>query len=89
MGLFSETSVHDLFKPLAILKPTLKEGEKSSNVLIASLFLQEIMCPSTDSIPLSRFDSENRIWWVSFRADFKQAKSNICVYIYTHTNQTS
>lgn len=62
MGLFSETSVHDLFKPLAVLKPTLKEGGKSSNVLIASLFLQEIMFPSTDSIPRARSDSEDRIW---------------------------
>lgn len=37
-----------------------KEKKKSSNVPIASLFLQEIIFPSTDSITCARFNSEER-----------------------------
>lgn len=62
MGFFTETSAYVQFEPLDVFKSTLKDKKKKkkSNVPITSLFLQEIIFPSTDSTPHARFDTEHR-----------------------------
>lgn len=77
MGLFKETSVYDLSKPLSIFKSRGKKIIIIKNVLIASSFLhKKLSFPALIPYPVPDLTVKTEHSPGSFRADFRQAKSN-------------